>query len=145
MNVDLDTLYVVDKIWQYKPGLKLDVNDVNEIAIRPCDASYKTYRRFSLGLPTRCKTIAHGSAVMLWMPKINFCSHALPHFKTYEEFVVYANVNKCIVPLFENWSISGGYHQLYCKTIDLKTHEVLYDNINNVMKRFNEQHDMHLV
>ena len=147
MNEDTRQLYTLEKTWKYKPGIKLDMSNVYEILIRPCNVSYKTYRRFALGLPTRCKTIMHEGCVLSWWPKdssqLKFETHLA--CKTFEEFMLHANINMNINPLFENWIIAEEYNRRYVKTIDLKTNEVLYDNVDKALKQFNEHYRRHLI
>ena len=60
--------------------------------------------------------------------------------------MIYANVNKCIFPAIENWLVrSENYSTYYVKTIDLKTNEVLYDKIDDVLNKLNEQHNKSFV
>lgn len=63
-----------------------------------------------------------------------------PEFKSFEEFIIYANVNRCIFPLIENWYVrnSINYDTYVVKTIDLKTNDVLFDGIKPIFKKLSE-------
>jgi hypothetical protein len=133
-------LYVLEKIWKFKPDLKISQDNMYEVLIRPCNVSYRTYRAFILGYNVKCQSISHEGCVLSWRPlnDISYCKQ--PNFKTFEEFMIYANVNKCVFPAIENWLIrSENYSTYYVKTIDLKTNEVLYDKIDDVLKKLSEQ------
>lgn len=134
-------LYVLEKLWKYKPGLKLSQDNIYEVLIRPCNVSYRTYKAFFSGHNVKCRTVTHGGCVLSWYPSEDGISfYKQPIFKTFEEFMIYANVNKCIFPAIENWIVRGeNYLTYYVKTIDLKTNEVLYDKINDILKKLNEQ------
>lgn len=137
------TLYVLEKIWKFKPDIKLSQDDIDEILIRPCNVSYNVYRRFSLGLPTRCATIIHEGCALSWWPHdsgLHYANH--PDFKSFEEFMIYANVNKNITPLIENWLVEYEYRTYFVKTIDLKKNEVLYDGQDKLLKKLSEQYLM---
>ena len=90
---------------------------------------------------------------MSWAPNAKYCAtviypddNAMPveltEFKSFEEFMIYANLNKCIFPLIENWYVEDDMFNTYhVKTIDLKTNEVLFDDIKRVLKQLSEQYN----
>lgn len=140
-------LYVLEKLWKYKPGIKLSQDNMYEALIRPCNVSHRTYRAFSLGHAIKNKTITHEGCVLSWWPySSSITYHRQPDFKSFEEFMVYANVDKCIIPTIENWLVLDDNHRsYYVKTIDLKANEVLYDKIDDLLKKLDEQYHKHLV
>ena len=147
MNEDNDKLYILEKIWKYKPGIVLKASNVHEVLIRPCNVSYDIYRNFLLKPTTSCKTIEHGGYVLAWCPDYpaTYKSSLRPKVKSFEEFMIYANINMNITPLVENWIVNDEYSHIYAKTISLKTNEVWYDNVQRALKRLDEQHKMRLV
>ena len=132
-------IYVLEKIWKFKPGIKLAQDNIYEILIRPCNVSYNVYRRFSLGLPTRTRIVTHEGCVMAWWsPSSDMHSCSNNKSKTFEEFMVIANI-KNIFPDMENWLINYEWNSYFVKTIDLKKNEVLYDNQDTILAKLNEQ------
>ena len=79
-------LYVLEKCWKYRPGLKISQDNMYEVLIRPCNVSYQTYKAFILG-HTKCQSINHEGCVLSWWPVngISYCKQ--PNFKTFEEFI----------------------------------------------------------
>lgn len=141
-------LYVLEKIWHYKPNFKFSQDELYEVLIRPCNVSYRTYRNFSLGHNIKNKTITHEGCVLSWWPDNShvYIYSKEPRFKSLEEFMIYANVDKCIIPLIENWMIMDNNHRNYfAKTIDLKTNEILYDNSDLLLTKLNEQYNRNLI
>lgn len=143
-----DKLYILEKIWNYSSDMNFDQSTLHEVLIRPCNVSYRTYRNFALGNLVAGKHfeyIIHEPCIMDWMPNSKY--HALDvlpdltECKSFEEFMIYANLNKCIFPLIENWYVrsSLNYDTYVVKKIDLKTNEVLFDGIKPVFKKLSEQ------
>ena len=98
-------------------------------------------------MPIGYKSITHEGAIMSWYPRdphfsYNSSFHGHNHnFKTIEEFMIYANVNNQIEPLFENWVVNDDYSKSWhAKTIDLKTNETLYDNIKLLLKKLKDDY-----
>ena len=125
-----ENTYVLEKTWKIESkDFKFDLNKFDYALIRPCNIPYKTYRDFSLGKKTRCKQIVHEGCVAYW-----YADDRLPalgsSFKTFEEFLVNANINKQAVPEFENWQFDFNWKTYTVRIIDLKTGEVLYDHID---------------
>lgn len=74
-----------------------------------------------------------------WSPSSGMHSCSSIMSKTFEEFMVNANI-KNIFPVMENWLIN--YEELnsyFVKTIDLKKNEVLYDNQDKILAKLNKQ------
>ena len=87
--------------------------------------------------------ITHEGCVLSWWPQesgLHYINN--PDFRSFEEFMVYANVNKNIVPLIENWLVEYEYKTYFAKTIDLKKNEVLYDGQDKLLKKLSEQYLM---
>ena len=133
-------LYILEKIWHFEPNMKFTDNAIYEVLIRPCNVSYRTYCRFVLNLPVRCKCIIHEGCVLSFFPNDNVKSYVDPNFKTLDEFMIYADL-KCFTPLIENHLVIDERHQsYYAKTIDLKNNKVIYDKEKDVLMKLNEHY-----
>lgn len=73
-----------------------------------------------------------------WSPSSDMHSCSNNKSKTFEEFMVNANI-KNIFPVMENWLIKYEWNSYFVKTIDLKKNEVLYDNQDTILAKLNEQ------
>ena len=89
-----------------------------------------------LGLPTKTKTITHEGCIAHWWPK-TYRSHS--EFETFEEFMIYLDVNKNATPLIENWCVEFNWKTYYAKIIDLKKNEIIYDKEKELLEKLNEQ------
>lgn len=131
-------VYILEKIWKFDPKKKIDDSTLDTVLIRPCDVTYRVYRNFSLGKKIRQKCVTHEACVASWFPNHSIHATNEPIFKNIEEFLIDANINKCVVPSFENWLIEYNWKTYYFKTFDLtKDHELLHDNQKYVLNILN--------
>lgn len=120
---------VVEKIWKIDArNFKFDPGKFDYALVRPCDVTYRTYKNFITCKCTKCKMITHEGAVLAWHRDKNFSFPSEP--KTFEEMMVNASFNKQTSPDFENWLFDVNWKTYTVKTIDLRTGEVLYDNVD---------------
>lgn len=130
-HVDPSKLYVLEKTWVVESrNFVLNSDKFDSALIRPCNVDYKTYKNFVLGKKVGVSTIIHEGCVAYWYRES--WRHPGPA-KSYEEFLIQANVNKLAFPLFENWMINCNWKTYTVKTIDLKTGKVLYDSTSRML------------
>lgn len=139
---ETDKLYVLEKKWEYFSGLNLEKDEPVACLIRPCNVSHDEYVKFMLGKPVKCFNIIHEGAVCIWEKHSNVksCGPIRHDFATFEELMIYANVNLNIFPTIENWLIKDEYSwtTFYAKTIDLNANKTIYDNTQRILEKMRE-------
>ena len=136
---ETDKLYVLEKKWEYFSGINLEKDEPIECLIRPCNVSHDEYVNFMLGKQIKYFNVIHEGAVCIWDKQSNVksCGPIRHDFATFEELMVYANVNLRIFPTIENWLIKDEYSwtTFYAKTIDLNANKTIYDNTQHILER----------
>lgn len=135
---------IVEKNWDVSSrDFKLDPEMFDYALVRPCNASYKTYRNFNLGKYSKNKTIMHGGAIASWHRDWHRDSHsAHGEPQTFEEMLVKVSLDPAVPLDFECWQFHYDSKSYIVKVIDLRTGEVLYDSVVNWL---NSQLMAHLV
>ena len=139
---ETDKLYVLEKKWEYFSGLNLEKDEPVACLIRPCNVSHDEYVKFMLGKSVKYVNVIHEGAVCIWDKQSNVmpCGPIRHDFATFEELMIYANVNLNIFPTIENWLIKDehSWTTFYAKTIDLNANKIIYDNTQYILEKMRE-------
>ena len=120
---------IVEKIWKIdSKDFMFDPDKFNYVLVRPCNVTYQTYKNFLLGKKTKCKMIVHEGAVMSWHRDKSLGWTHEP--ETFEEMLIKAELDCNVMPEFENWMFDFNWKTYTVRTIDMRTHKVLYDHLD---------------
>ena len=128
-----EKLYILEKVWKINSiDFCFNKRKFDYALIRPCNVDYMTYRNFSLGKKVKTNVIIHEGCISSWYAdkELKCISFNGP----FEQFMVDANINKLAIPLIENWIFEHNWKSYTVRTIDLKKHEVLYDNVKHWLR-----------
>ena len=112
---------------------KLVPNKYAHTLVRPCKWSYDKVLDFLNG-KVKAEMILDGQVAMFTTSEM-YASSQQPVFKTIDEWMVWLNYAKGIVPDFEEIYYSKDFKDYVAKTTDLRTGKVLYDYSDMLKKK----------
>lgn len=134
-----ERLYILEKGWKVSlSNFSFTKDNFDYALIRPCNVDYKTYKNFTLGKSSTVKSVIHEGCIASWYADSRMIYAGAP--KTFEEFMIDANVNLQAFPLIENWMFEHNWRNFTVKTIDLKTGKTLFDITDKWLSEMLEKH-----
>lgn len=110
--------------------------------VRPCCWSYSKVLDFLTGHGKKNESLVLQGQVAMFN-NCNFnCSLHAPTFKTFEEWLIYLNIQKGIFPDFEDTRIyNNNIHgeEYIAKTVDLRTNTVIYDKLEETVQKIKKE------
>lgn len=139
--------YFLEKHWKSSSYNPNDNSSICFALIRPCKHSHDDIRRFYRGLGP-IKELWLNGCILDFYPERGRCSLSYPNFKTFEEFMIYANVDLKIAIDFENYVVEEG-SDYDCKHHFIKTIDAIDNTIVScnklLMQKFNEHYAGNLI
>ena len=127
--------YILEKHFNISDDGKLVPSQYTEAMIRPCKRDYDFILKFNLGQTPKNDVLEYGGQVALFNDKF---SNGPKKFNAIEEWLIWLELNKGIRPDFEDWHVIDlyrSYEDYVIKSIDLHTNTVLYDAVDETIKK----------
>lgn len=129
--------YILEKNFIISDDGRLVPFQYAEAMIRPCKRDYEYVLKFNLGQTPKNDVLKYGGQVALFNDKF---SNGPEKFNAIEEWLIWLELNKGIRPDFEEWHVNvidlySSYKDYVIKSIDLHTNTVLYDAVDETLKK----------
>lgn len=132
--------YFLEKYCEVGLDGKLHPTKYASALIRPCQWNYKKVLDFLNGKLSKTTSMTLDGAVAHYSDSNEYWWQDGKKFSSIEEWLIWLALEKGITPDIEEMHIQESVHDYIVKTIDLRTKEVLYDNVDNILAKIKFEH-----
>ena len=139
--------YFLEKYYEVGHDGKLHPIMYSTALVRPCSWDYKKVLDFLNGKLRKTTSLLLEGAVAHYSTSSisnEYWRQDAKMFSSIEEWLIWLDLEKGITPDFEEVHIQSAnrIHDYIAKTTDLRTKEVLYDNVDGIIMKIRAQDDI---
>ena len=127
--------YFLEKYYEVGLDGKLHPIKYASVLVRPCQWNYKKVLDFLNGKLSKKTSMILDGAVAYYSDSNEHWRQDGKKFSSIEEWLIWLDLEKGITPDIEEMHIQEFGHDYIAKTTDLRTKEVLYDNVDNTLAK----------